>query len=109
MMKCKVCGKRFKPIASKRYFVQEKIVGLQRLTEAPNIYECFDCPHCGCQNAVNIMAGEIPDATAYDVDKIVAEMKSLKSGLTEWAEDEAYKLAINDAIEIVKGGGVNEH
>ena len=44
--------------------------------------------------------------TAYDVDKVVEQLEKQKSGLTEWAEDEAFKLAIHKAIEIVKQGGV---
>ncbi len=44
--------------------------------------------------------------TAYDVDKVVEQLESQKSGLTTWAEDEAYKLGIEKAIEIVKSGGI---
>ena len=44
--------------------------------------------------------------TAYDVDKVVERLESQKSGLTTWAEDEAYKLGIEKAIEIVKSGGI---
>ena len=46
--------------------------------------------------------------TAYSVDKVVAELEEQKSGLTEWAEDEAFKFATNNAIEIVKQGGVSD-
>ena len=38
-----------------------------------------------------------------------AALKEIKSGLTTWAEDEAYKLGIEKAIDIVKAGGVNEN
>ena len=44
--------------------------------------------------------------TAYDIDKVVEQLEEQKSGLTEWAEDEAFKLATNNAIEIVKQGCV---
>ena len=35
-------------------------------------------------------------------DKIIEKLEEQKSGLTEWAEDEAFKLATDKAIEIVK-------
>ena len=35
-------------------------------------------------------------------EKIIEKLEEEKSGLTEWAEDEAFKLAIDKAIEIVK-------
>ena len=35
-------------------------------------------------------------------DKIIEKLEEQKSGLTEWAEDEAFKLATDNAIEIVK-------
>ena len=44
--------------------------------------------------------------TAYDVDKVAERLEKQKSGLTTWAEDEAYKLGIEKAIEIVKSGGI---
>ena len=44
------------------------------------------------------------EPTAYDVDKVVEQLESRKSGLTTWAEDEAYKLGIEDAVKIVKEG-----
>ena len=35
-------------------------------------------------------------------EKIIEKLEEQKSGLTEWAEDEAFKLATDDAIKIVK-------
>ena len=35
-------------------------------------------------------------------EKIIEKLEEQKSGLTEWAEDEAFKLDIDKAIEIVK-------
>ena len=35
-------------------------------------------------------------------EKIIEKLEEQKSGLTEWAEDEAFKLATDKAIEIVK-------
>lgn len=45
--------------------------------------------------------------TAYDVDKVVEQIVFQQSGLTTWAEDEAYKLGLEKAIEIVKSGGID--
>ncbi len=44
--------------------------------------------------------------TAYDVDKVVEKLIFQTSGLTTWAEDEAYKLGLEKAVEIVKSGGI---
>ena len=41
-------------------------------------------------------------------EKIIEKLEEQKSGLTEWAEDEAFKLATNNAIEIVKQGSVSD-
>ena len=56
-MKCKVCGKRYKAIASKKYIVAEKLAAFEGLSKAPRQFECFDCAKCGCQNIVNIREG----------------------------------------------------
>lgn len=40
--------------------------------------------------------------TAFDIGSVIKELEDQKSGLTTWAEDEAYKLGIEKAIEIVK-------
>ena len=37
-----------------------------------------------------------------EFEKIIEKLEEQKSGLTEWAEDEAFKLATDKAIEIVK-------
>ena len=62
-MKCKVCGKRFTPKSENRYEVTEPVVGglVGAFVQKPvKIIECFDCPRCGCQNALNT---RIPQAT----------------------------------------------
>ena len=53
--------------------------------------------------------------TAYDTDKVVEKLEEVKNKDTEIALDEAqkercfwYAQGMNRAIEIVKGGGVNE-
>ena len=62
------------------------------------------------------IADMIEDApTAYDVDKVVEKLEEVKNKDTEIALDEAqkercfwYAQGMNRAIEIVKGGGVDE-
>lgn len=56
MYTCDVCGRDFPLIAEERYTVR----GAERSGLATAIsfeeadrYDAFDCPHCGCQNAVN--------------------------------------------------------
>ena len=60
----------------------------------------------GCVEALHEYIQNMP--TAYDIGKVVEQLEEQKSGLTEWAEDEAFKLAIHKSIEIVKHGGVAE-
>lgn len=36
------------------------------------------------------------------LERVIERLEKEKSNLTTWAEDEAYKLAINKAIEIIK-------
>ena len=71
-MKCTVCGKRFNPKKTQRYEVSpETDVGiLESLfkSETTKIIECFDCPRCGCQNAVNTRIPKLPDKSYDDGD-----------------------------------------
>lgn len=53
-MKCKVCGKRFKPTSEMKYLAAEAIAPFSVFTTVAKTWECFDCPRCGCQNFVNI-------------------------------------------------------
>ena len=60
-MKCKVCGKRFKLKVEDKYDIR-KAASFGDVLSGKNtntVYECFDCPHCGCQNVVNIREKEI--------------------------------------------------
>ena len=67
-MKCKVCGKRFKLQADKRYDVIKKPCGVAELLsgKGTTFYECFDCSKCGCQNIVNIRERTIVDGESED-------------------------------------------
>ena len=53
-MICKVCKKYFNAKKENRYVVTKTPVGLNILVEGSKVYECFDCPKCGCQNIVNV-------------------------------------------------------
>ena len=65
-MKCKVCGKKFGLTADKRYEVVKRPTGLACLTVSPVTYEAFDCPHCGCQNVVNVREENYNTFTSTD-------------------------------------------
>ena len=54
-IKCKVCNTRFFPQKEAMYLSAEKTAPLSALVSSPpRMFECFDCPRCGCQTAVNI-------------------------------------------------------
>ena len=54
-MRCKICHKRFMLDKNHRYDVIKYPEGvLGGLTKNSIIYDAFDCPHCGCQNIVNV-------------------------------------------------------
>ena len=63
-----------------------------------------------------VLRGSLADEpTAYEVNKVVEKLEEVKNKDTEIALDEAqkerclwYAQGMNRAIEIVKGGGVNE-
>ena len=65
-MKCKVCNKRFKPWAQRRYEVIKEPAPLEALAKKAVIFEAFDCPRCGCQNIVNIREPEIDKCEEVD-------------------------------------------
>lgn len=52
-MKCKICKKRFELLAANKYIAVEAKTVFESLAKAPILFECFDCPKCGCQNRVN--------------------------------------------------------
>ena len=44
-MKCKVCGNEFEALKENKYIVKDNSI----LTGKEQLYDCFDCPKCGCQ------------------------------------------------------------
>lgn len=52
---CVVCGRPMALIVESHYVATDKdrtgiTAAISR--EEPEIYDCFDCPHCGCQNVL---------------------------------------------------------
>lgn len=54
---CTVCGRMFPLIEEEHYIAREQeIKGISTIvkSEEPELYDAFDCPHCGCQNVVQV-------------------------------------------------------
>lgn len=52
MLKCKVCGKEFEATTKGHYIARDNIKqGAVTVlsSEEENLFDAFDCPHCGCQ------------------------------------------------------------
>lgn len=54
MLKCKICGTEFPAIKDKHYTTRDNGVdgGLSQSLNGKReekLYDCFDCPNCGCQ------------------------------------------------------------
>ena len=97
-----------------------------RLIDADKLLETLQDlePHCenkdyeyGMLNAMKYYMPKIinDEPTVFDVDKVVEQLEEVKNKDTEIALDEAqkercfwYAQGMNRAIEIVKGGGVDE-
>ncbi len=62
-MKCKACGKKFKPKSKDLYLATETLTPLSSLTTVADVLECFDCPSCGCQNVVGKRYDKIENNT----------------------------------------------
>lgn len=52
--KCRACGFKFRLEKENRYLVKKSTSLLENISEKPTIFEMFDCPQCGCQNAVGV-------------------------------------------------------
>lgn len=54
---CKVCGRDFPLIIENHYIARKATTtGLSIIVEKkePSLFDAFDCPHCGCQNIMNV-------------------------------------------------------
>ena len=53
MLKCKICGTEFPAIKERHYIATNNVstLVLSPLLEKEErkVYDCFDCPTCGCQ------------------------------------------------------------
>lgn len=56
LITCKVCKKPFKLEKNNKYIVQEN-KGINGIATGTKKFECFDCPHCGCQNILSVREG----------------------------------------------------
>lgn len=67
---------------------------------------CEQSAKLDCENSHHNVLMEfeymIANMPAFDVDKVVEQLKNEESGLTGWAEDQAYKLGLEKAVEIIK-------
>lgn len=71
-MKCKICEKEFELKKEEKYLATEKVAAFGTLAKLPKTFEAFDCPHCGCQNIVNIREEtEVKKMTAWNPKHIV--------------------------------------
>ena len=62
MYTCDVCGRDFPLIAEERYTVrgtEKSGIAAAISSEEADRYDAFDCPHCGCQNIVNLRMREL--------------------------------------------------
>lgn len=86
-----------------------------RLIDAENLMTVTDIREDGTE-ITYVPYSEIESApTAYDVDKVVEQLEEVKKKNTEIALDDLqkercfwYKQGMDKAIEIVKGGGMND-
>lgn len=61
MYTCDVCGRDFPLIAEERHTVrgtERSGIATAISFEEADRYDAFDCPHCGCQNVVNLRLRE---------------------------------------------------
>lgn len=58
MIRCKACGRFFRLKKRDKYVVKNYNSVFDAVMSTETVYECFDCPKCGCQNIVNIREEE---------------------------------------------------
>lgn len=58
MTTCKICGRDFPLMAEEHYIARDpqRVGVLANLTDTDKAmeYDAFDCPHCGCQNVMQV-------------------------------------------------------
>ena len=94
MVKCSICGEQVELRKENRYEVVIEAGTLQKSFGAKDqLYEAFDCPHCGCQM---LMQERFPAK-----DKIKIAEDELKSEGTDDAKDKTSKF--RDKVKITYG------
>lgn len=81
MTACKICGQDFPLMTEEHYIAQDprKIGALANLanTDKAIEYDAFDCPHCGCQNIMQIRKPLwMPETCECDVESEESEEKT---------------------------------
>ena len=98
MYKCKVCNKEFELQRKDHYIARDNgQMGLSALAggSEEELYDTFDCPHCGCQNVmqkrkrryIDIEVAEEECVTASDFEE-VEENEDANVGNIDVAADE---------------------
>lgn len=65
--------------------------------------------HCAYSDDLEILEKIDEQPTAYDVDEVVQQLETLiEDKVSESGDDWYTAQCLNEAVEIVKGGGVNE-
>ena len=107
--KCPFCGGEVKLMAiAGEPFPPTYEVELDKITSDSDDICYIHCPTCGVNwhKEVRIESFPLDTIKAWNnrkpLERVVERLEKEKSNLTTWAEDEAYKLAINKAIEIIK-------
>lgn len=97
MTTCKVCGREFSLTAEEHYIARDpqRVGALANLTSTDKAteYDAFDCPHCGCQNVIQMRKpiwlpkaceckeeSEEETKEKTDPDKSVADMREFLIG-----------------------------
>ena len=65
--------------------------------------------HCAYSDDLEILEKIDEQPAAYDVDEVVQQLETLiEDKVSESGDDWYTAQCLNEAVEIVKGGGVNE-
>jgi hypothetical protein len=82
--------------------------GIVRLIDADRLRKIFEDGECPCKLQYTLLGIVDVQPTAFDVDKVINELKRDKFIESECVLSDihqGYNAGLNRAIEIVKGGG----
>lgn len=83
-----------------------------RLIDADRLRKIFEDGECPCKLQYTLLGIVDVQPTAFDVDKVINELKRDKFIESECVLSDihqGYNAGLNRAIEIVKGGGVDDN